>query len=232
MKRFVLLCFLVLPEILAAQVIDIRGFGGFMMNSKTDNPAFERYEALSKLNAGGGFGAGYRSGRLEFGIKLEYRRYSFVDKRFLMFAEQFNPQMGFPNPNNPPVEVTTIRKEPAFAIAPVFNYHFGKSKLDWYAGLSPAFIRYTAVAPTDRKFRMSQGVNGWSVEGQIGAAYQVLPRLRAFAELNGGYVRMPYFSKSDARIWAAGMNLGLQFRVWEKKTGGQSPVRPAGMSGL
>ena len=220
MKRLASIFLLILPRMLSAQAVDIRGFGGIMMNTKTDHPLFENYEPFSRLNAGGGIGASYRSGQFEFGIKLDYRRYSFIDKKVLLFADDFDPVTGFANPLKPPVETTIVRKEPAIAIAPVFNYHFGKSRFDWYAGLSPAFVRYTIVSPSHKDFKLSEGVNGWSVEAQVGAAYEILPRLRAFAELNGGYVRMPYFGKDDARIWAAGMNLGVQFRVWEKAAAG------------
>jgi hypothetical protein len=219
MNRLALLFLLILPQMLSAQAVDIRGFGGIMMNTKTDNPLFERYQSFSRLNAGGGIGASYRRGRLEFGIKLDYRRYSFVDKTVLRFADDFDPATGFTHSLKPPVETTIVRKEPAIAIAPVFNYHFGKSRLGWYAGLSPAFVRYTMVSPAHKDFKLSEGINGWSVDAQAGAAYEILPRLRAFAEISGGYVRMPYFTRKETSMWAAGMNLGMQFRVWEKAAG-------------
>jgi len=225
MKCLALLILLLSPELLAAQAVDVRGFGGMMMNTRTDHPGFTTDKLMSGVNAGGGIGASYRCGRLEFGIKLDYRSYSFIrSNTALIFSNEFNPQTGFPNPKNPPVEKTVIRKEPALAIAPVFNYHFGKSKLDWYTGLSPAFIRYTGVASTDRSFKASQGANGWSVEAQVGAACHVLPRLKAFAEVSGGYVRIPYFGRNETGLWAAGLNIGAQFRVWENATAAPAAV--------
>lgn len=214
MRHIVLVLLLLGTQPAHAQSLDLRGFGGLMMNSGTYQSTYN-YER-SKLNALGGIGASYRAGRFEYGLNLAYRRYSF--QKMLRFADQFDPVTSLPLSGSGNFKTFTF-KEPALALAPVVNYHFGNGRLDWYAGLSPAYVRYTMVVPTDRNFDLSKGINGFSIDAQMGCSYEVIPRLRIFGELSGGSVWIPYFMAEQTRFYNAALNLGGQFRLWERRPG-------------
>lgn len=212
MYRLLLAVLLAAPVCANAQSLDLRGFGGVMMNSGTYQSTYG-YEH-SKLNALGGLGASYRAGRLDYGLNLSYRRYSFT--KTIRYSE-FDPATGYEVPGSA-VTREAVFKEPAFAIAPSVNYHFGKRKPDWYAGLSPAYIRYLSVSPTSKQFQLSYGSNGFSLDARLGCNYEFIPRLRGFAEVTAGSVWMPFYRSKQQRFFNAGLNVGAQFRVWERSS--------------
>ncbi len=216
MKYILYAAFLLFPLAASAQSIELKGFGGVMMNTKSSYAAFG-HDDFSQPNALAGIGAAFRKGHFEYGLSLSYRRYSFKKTGKFISADEFDPVTGYIPQGVTPVETTVVYTEPAFAIAPVFNYHFGKGRVDWYAGVSPAFIRYTLASPTDKHFKLSEGANGWSAEGQVGGTYALTSRFRVFGELHGGYVHIPYMKRSDVGFWNLGINAGVQLRVWEKQ---------------
>lgn len=207
MKRHIIAVLLLLgPALAGAQAIEVKAFGGLMMNSGT-GPSIYNY-GHSGLNALGGVGIGFRRESLEYGLAIGARGYSF--RKTVRFADAFNPVTGISTPGS--VEEIRLR-EPALAIGPVVNYHFGGAKLGWYAGLSPAYLMYDVLRKSGGKPPKSESIDGFSIEGQFGCTYNLLTDLRCFAEVSGGTAWLPYFMARSTRFWMGSVNVGAAFRI-------------------
>src|ERR1044072_3217092 len=136
LKRTLLTIACALPFIASAQSWHLIASGGAMWNSATSNPT--PYEKSSTIGGTAGIGVSYQKNHLEYGLMLGYRHYSLQTEGDLMFEEDCNPATGYGTLTH----VKFIVGMPALYAAPFVNYHFGSKKFDWYAGLSPAYLRF------------------------------------------------------------------------------------------
>lgn len=226
MKHLLYLLVLILPHLASAQSLSVHGFGGVMLNSATSG-GYDRYQS-SKLNPVAGIGASYRDDRFEYGLSVSYRRFSF--QKTLRFEYEFDPMTGKHIPGTG-YDRAFLFRQSAITVAPLLNYHFGAGRFDWYAGVSPAYVRFADGPSPVKGSSWKGGSSGILAQGQLGLSYTVLPKIRCFAELGGGSVWMPVGIAGTMQFWTSSLSLGAQFQVWQKKTASTTPAAVTQPSG-
>ena len=185
--------------------------GGGLWNSRSSRPTL--HEQSSPLGGIGFLGLSYLwENRWEAGLRVGYRRYAHTHEGNYFFEEDFNPITGLATTTGHHMKF--VEKMPAWAIAPFVNRHFGKGKMDFYAGLSPAYLRFIGPKVTDSTGYSTRlkGANGYGLDVQAGAAFRITPGFQLFAEGAGGIVNTPSYLER-ANIFTASLTLGMNLRM-------------------
>jgi len=180
MKRLFLCLLCCIPCLVSAQSWNIMAGGGGLWNSKSSRPTeFERSSPLSGI---GFLGLSYLSKKgWEAGLRGGYRRYAFKHEGDYIFEEDFNPLTGYATTTTH--HLKSVFNMPALAIAPFVKRHFGKGRMDFYVGLSPAYLRFIGPKVTDSAGNSArlQGANGYGLDVQTGAAFRITRGFQLFA---------------------------------------------------